>query len=180
MRIKGTLAGCPVHARRKFHDALDNDRASAKSALAIFRDIYREERKIKETAKGDVERTRSLRNEKTWPLLERIKELVAPERDNVCSIKFFIPTYFIILSYIFWEVYPNGSNTNIIIRAIIFFMIVYFVLKILVLSLLILSTCCLSKGLEKKTSFLNLVCVCFNLRSLTSKLKSQSNLASIV
>ncbi len=59
-----TLAGCPVHARRKFHDVLDNERARAESVLAIFRNIYREERKIRETAKGDAERTkRALRTE---------------------------------------------------------------------------------------------------------------------
>ena len=37
-----TLAGCLVHARRKFYEALDNDRSRAEKALAIFRDIYKD------------------------------------------------------------------------------------------------------------------------------------------
>ena len=78
-----TLAGCLVHARRKFHEALDNDRARAERALAIFRAIYREERKIKEAAKGDAEKTKALRMEKIRPLLQQVLDWTEGERDNV-------------------------------------------------------------------------------------------------
>jgi len=50
-----TFAGCLVHARRKFHDALDSDRDRAEKAMAIFRQIYLGERKIKEQAGSDYQ-----------------------------------------------------------------------------------------------------------------------------
>ena len=78
-----TLAGCLVHARRKFHDALDSDKARAEKALAIFRQIYLEERKIKEQADGDFEKIRMARLQKIQPLLIRIKDWITGEQFNV-------------------------------------------------------------------------------------------------
>ena len=78
-----TLAGCPVHARRKFHDALDNDKARAEKALAIFREIYREERQVKGQSDGDVEKTRTLRIERIRPLLQQIRDWIKEEQYNV-------------------------------------------------------------------------------------------------
>jgi len=50
---KITLAGCLVHARRKFHDALDSDKKRAQTALTLFRKMYLQERTIKEETQHD-------------------------------------------------------------------------------------------------------------------------------
>ncbi|KAA1241546.1 IS66 family transposase, partial [Aquimarina sp. RZ0] len=78
-----TLAGCLVHARRKFYEALDNDKLRAEKALTIFRDIYKKEREIKEGANGDIEKIKNLRIKTIKPLLVQIKEWVTQEQYNV-------------------------------------------------------------------------------------------------
>ena len=78
-----TLAGCLVHARRKFHEALDNDKNHAEKALTIFRDIYKEERNIKQQANGDIENIKTLRIKTIKPLLVQIKEWITQEQYNV-------------------------------------------------------------------------------------------------
>lgn len=78
-----TLAGCLVHARRKFHDALDNDKKRAEKALAIFREMYLQERNIKELANGDIEKVKQLRIEKIQPLLQQIRDWITEEQYNV-------------------------------------------------------------------------------------------------
>lgn len=78
-----TLAGCLVHARRKFHEALDNDKNRAEKALTIFRDIYKEERDIKQQANGNVEKIKTLRAKNIQPLLLQIKEWVTQEQYDV-------------------------------------------------------------------------------------------------
>jgi transposase len=78
-----TLAGCLVHARRKFHDAQDSDKKRAQIALAIFSDIYQQERHIKEITPEDYGQ-RKLEREKTIkPLLEQIKTWIEQEQFNV-------------------------------------------------------------------------------------------------
>ena len=78
-----TLAGCLVHARRKFHEALDSDKKRSEKALAIFRKIYQEERTIKEEASGDFDKRKLLRDKKIKPLLEQIKQWITAEQFNV-------------------------------------------------------------------------------------------------
>ena len=78
-----TLAGCLVHARRKFHEALDNDKGRAEKALTIFREIYIEERKIKKQAKEDTQKIQSLRVKIIKPLLNQIKQWITEEQFNV-------------------------------------------------------------------------------------------------
>jgi transposase len=78
-----TLTGCLVHARRKFHDALDNDKAKAEKVLTIFRKIYKEEREIKEQSDGDVEKIKSLRIKHIQPLLQQIKDYITEQQFNV-------------------------------------------------------------------------------------------------
>lgn len=78
-----TLAGCLVHARRKFHQALDNDKTRVEKALGLFRTIYREERQIKDQAKGDYQAINTLRQTKVKPLLEQLKQWVMQERHKV-------------------------------------------------------------------------------------------------
>lgn len=78
-----TLAGCLVHARRKFHEALNNDRNRAEKALSIFRDIYKEERKLKDKANGDLKKIKTLRIKNIQPLLTQIKDWITQEQYNV-------------------------------------------------------------------------------------------------
>lgn len=78
-----TLAGCLVHARRKFHEALDSDKKRSEKALAIFREIYQEERTIKEEALGDFDKRKLFRDKKIKPLLEQIKQWITAEQFNV-------------------------------------------------------------------------------------------------
>lgn len=78
-----TLAGCLVHARRKFHDALDNDKAKAEKVLAVFRAIYKQERIIKEQSVNDIEQIKILRIQHIQPLLQRIKDYITEEKFNV-------------------------------------------------------------------------------------------------
>ena len=78
-----TLAGCLVHARRKFHDALDNDKAKAEKVLAIFREIYKQERIIKEQSGNDIEQIKILRIQHIQPLLQQIRNYITEEQFNV-------------------------------------------------------------------------------------------------
>lgn len=78
-----TLAGCLVHARRKFSDAVDSDKVRAEKALAIFREIYLQEREIKKQTGEDFESRKTLRQEKIQPLLAQIKTWIEQEQFNV-------------------------------------------------------------------------------------------------
>ena len=80
---KITLAGCLVHARRKFHDALDSDKKRAQIALELFRKMYLEERAIKEAAPNDFEQRKLVRDTKIKPLLAQIKTWIEQEQFNV-------------------------------------------------------------------------------------------------
>ncbi|KKL47944.1 hypothetical protein LCGC14_2330480, partial [marine sediment metagenome] len=80
---KITLAGCLVHARRKFHDAQDSDKKRAQTALALFRKIYLEERDVKEEAPDDFGKIKPLRDEKIRPLLAQIKKWIGTEQFKV-------------------------------------------------------------------------------------------------
>lgn len=78
-----TLAGCLVHARRKFHDALDSDKKRAQIALELFRKMYLEERIIKEETPNNFAKRKLVRDKKIKPLLEQIKTWVHVEQFNV-------------------------------------------------------------------------------------------------
>lgn len=77
------LAGCLVHARRKFYDALDSDRKRAQTALEFFRKMYLEERAVKEEAPNDFGQRKLVRQEKIQPLLVQIKAWIEQEQFNV-------------------------------------------------------------------------------------------------
>ncbi|MEC3966223.1 IS66 family transposase [Flagellimonas halotolerans] len=77
------MAGCLVHARRKFVDARDQDKARAEKALALFSEIYSRERAIKETAAGDAEMRKELRLQKVLPLLQEVKTWIQEEQFKV-------------------------------------------------------------------------------------------------
>ncbi len=74
-----TLVGCLVHARRKFHDALDNDPPRAKYALQIFSSIYHKEKQIKEQSGDDLTLKQELRLKEIAPLIEEIKSWIEQE-----------------------------------------------------------------------------------------------------
>lgn len=74
-----TLVGCLVHARRKFHDALDNDTNRAKHALKIFARIYQKEKQIKEQAAEDLTLKQELRLKEIAPLIKEIKSWIEQE-----------------------------------------------------------------------------------------------------
>jgi len=80
---KITLAGCLVHARRKFHDALDSDKKRAQIALALFRKIYLKERTIREETQSDFAQRKTIRNKKIKPLLVQIKTWIEQEQFNI-------------------------------------------------------------------------------------------------
>ena len=67
-----TLLHCMAHARRKFHEALQNDPPRAEYALALFQRLYAIERRIKDEAlTGDA--VVQLRQQEAMPLLQTLK-----------------------------------------------------------------------------------------------------------
>lgn len=67
-----TLMHCMAHARRKFHDALGNDKQRAEHALAMFQQLYAIERNINmEDITGEA--VVELRKEKALPILKEMK-----------------------------------------------------------------------------------------------------------
>ena len=74
-----TLVGCLVHARRKFHDALDNDANRANYALRIFARIYQKEKQIKEQSGDDLTLKQELRVKEIAPLIKEIKLWIEQE-----------------------------------------------------------------------------------------------------
>lgn len=67
-----TLLHCMAHARRKFHEALQNDQPRAEYALGLFQQLYAIERKIKDqsfTSDAVVQ----LRQQEAMPILQTLK-----------------------------------------------------------------------------------------------------------
>lgn len=68
-----TLLHCMAHARRKFFDALGNDKAQAEQALQLFGQLYDTERLIKEQGlKGDA--IIELRQKEAVPVLAALQQ----------------------------------------------------------------------------------------------------------
>ena len=68
-----TVLNCMAHARRKFVEALENDKARSEYALNLFGQLYAIERTIKEDAlTGNA--VLQLRSQKSVPLLKALKE----------------------------------------------------------------------------------------------------------
>lgn len=63
--------GCMAHCRRRFFDARETDRDRARTALEMFRDIYRVEAEMKKDGRTAEQRT-GVRREITKPLLETL------------------------------------------------------------------------------------------------------------
>ena len=64
------LVGCLVHARRYFHQALDNDPTKANYALGIFKKIYDQSREWRQL---DIEAITQKRQAYLFPLLKDLK-----------------------------------------------------------------------------------------------------------
>lgn len=76
------LMHCMAHARRKFFDALQNDKARAEHALSLFGQLYATERKIKDKALSD-DALLELRQKEAVPVLKTLKEWMTEEYPKV-------------------------------------------------------------------------------------------------
>lgn len=72
------LLNCMAHARRKFVEALNNDRPRAEHALALFARLYESERKIKEEGLTGEE-VMQIRESKSVPVLKELEEWMTAE-----------------------------------------------------------------------------------------------------
>jgi len=74
-----TLLACMAHARRKFDEALKNDKARAEHALRLIQQLYANERQAREESL-DYDQRKALRQEESAPVLQ---ELHAWLKENV-------------------------------------------------------------------------------------------------
>lgn len=77
------LVGCWAHLRRKFYDALKSDSHRANKALAIIQKIYGIEAKMKEDGISDYAQIAAIRQAKTKPLMEELKQWAEEESIKV-------------------------------------------------------------------------------------------------
>ncbi|QDS99601.1 IS66 family transposase [Adhaeretor mobilis] len=75
-----TEVACWAHARRKFYDAQDSDEERATQMLALAGQLYAVEREAKD---ADDAARRQLRQERSVPVLDRIKSWLDAEQDVV-------------------------------------------------------------------------------------------------
>lgn len=77
-----TLLHCMAHARRKFHEALQNDQPRAQHALGLFQQVYAIERRIKEQAlTGDA--VVGIRQQEALPILQTLKTWMEEEYPRI-------------------------------------------------------------------------------------------------
>lgn len=77
-----TVLNCMAHARRKFVEALENDKARSEYALGLFGQLYAIEQKIKdEGLTGDA--VLQLRQQKAVPILETLQKWMIEEYPKV-------------------------------------------------------------------------------------------------
>jgi len=77
-----TVLNCMAHARRKFVDALQNDKDRCEHALALFQELYAIERKAnQEQLLPDA--ILSLRQDKSVPVLKELKEWMVAQYPDV-------------------------------------------------------------------------------------------------
>ena len=77
-----TVLNCMAHARRKFVDALQNDKDRCEHALALFQELYAIERKANQ-AQLLPDAILSLRQDKSVPVLKELKEWMADQYPKV-------------------------------------------------------------------------------------------------
>jgi len=76
------LVGCLAHARRKFEQALDNDKAQAEKVLRWMQHLYALEREARKACLSADERY-LLRQEKARPLLDELGDYIVGEYEKV-------------------------------------------------------------------------------------------------
>lgn len=72
------LLHCMAHARRKFSEAMQNDKSRATYALKLFQQLYDIERQIKDEALT-ADRVLQLRQQQAVPILKALKEWMTAE-----------------------------------------------------------------------------------------------------
>lgn len=77
-----TLMHCMAHARRKFNDALANDKARAEHALSLLQQLYAIERRIKQEGLS-AEATVQLRQQQAVPVLHTWKQWMVEQYAKV-------------------------------------------------------------------------------------------------
>jgi transposase len=109
-----TLLHCMAHARRKFHESLQNDQPRAEYALGLFQQLYAIERNIKVAGlQGDAivevrqrEAIPVLQTLKTW-MLEEYPKLIVKKSPIAQAMGYFLPR---------WEklcIYTKDARLNI-------------------------------------------------------------------
>jgi hypothetical protein len=76
------LVGCMAHAKRKFEQALDNDKARAQKVLLWMQNLYALEREARQASLSADERY-DLRQEKARPLLDELGEYIVRDYEKV-------------------------------------------------------------------------------------------------
>jgi transposase len=76
------LLGCMAHARRKFEEALKEDRPRAEYALLLMRELYEIERQMQEEelSFADIEK---FRKEKSYPILQKLEQWLLDNKGKV-------------------------------------------------------------------------------------------------
>lgn len=109
-----TLLHCMAHARRKFHEALQNDPLRSEYALGLFQQLYAVERTIKDQALT-ADAVVQLRQQKAIPILQTLKnwmveeypKLVVKKSSIAQAMGYFLPR---------WEklcIYTKDARLNI-------------------------------------------------------------------
>lgn len=76
-----TQIGCMAHARRKFTDALDNDKQRCEHALTLMQKLYAIERKAKEENFTHEQRY-ELRQQESIPILKELEQWMKEQYNN--------------------------------------------------------------------------------------------------
>lgn len=76
------LIHCMAHSRRKFRDAVENDKTRAEYALSLFQKLYAIERRIKDE-QWDSDAILQLRQEEAIPILNKLKDWMIEEYPKV-------------------------------------------------------------------------------------------------
>lgn len=76
------IMACMAHARRKFHNALQNDPEKANQALALFGKLYEVEQQAR-VEKFNPEQRLQLRKQDSAPVMKELKEWLAENQNKV-------------------------------------------------------------------------------------------------
>lgn len=77
-----TLVGCMAHIRRKFEQALDNDKQRATHVLSAMQGLYAIERKARDEEYSPEQRL-SLRQQQAQPIMDKLQTWLLENKDQV-------------------------------------------------------------------------------------------------